>query len=213
MPFLDPTKMRAVEWASGINWDIRFGQQGGLSEPFTDWFPATDVEENLATLNNHSYEFYLSTYEFPLGSAVFDLQITFIDDVKYTVHEWIADWVNNGILNGGKYLTPLREAARLCEIVRMDAAGEILKATSYWVTPDGSINWTGESSPGPATSSFRFPIAGSVESANIHRRSARQDSEATAARETRERVAAQARSNANANLSRGARFGLPPIST
>lgn len=158
--------MRNVDWATSIFWDVRFGPGldggGRVPEPFTDWFPATDVEENLATLNNKEYQFYMSTYELPQMSAVFDLQITFVDDIVHTVHEWVADWINNDILNTGSHIATLEEAVRTCELVRTDGAGRILRRAAYLVTPDGSINWQGTSDPGPSTNTMRFPIAGSA---------------------------------------------------
>lgn len=163
MAFLDLEQMRSVDWATGIYWDIRFVN---APAPFDQWFPAVDVEENIATLSNHTYEFYMSSFEFPLTSAIFDLQITFIDDVKHTVHEWIADWINNQILNNdkanGPYLSSLRESVQHVEVVRLDADKKVLRSSAYWVTPEGSLNWQGASAPDPSTNTMRFPIHGSA---------------------------------------------------
>ena len=166
MPFLSTDKMWGVDWASGIYWDVRFANPDPDLGPFTEWFPATEVEENLATMENHTYEFYMSSYEFPLTSKVFDLQVTFIDDVTHAVHEYLAAWINNDILNSdkdtGPYLTPLCDAVRQIELVRLDASKEVIRSASYWVTPEGGINWTGSSAAGPVTNTIRFPIHASV---------------------------------------------------
>ena len=166
MPWLNKAEvLRNVEWSTSIDWDVRFSDGGGPGAPFTDWFPAIDVEENIATLNNHVIEAYMSSYEFPMGSSIFDLSVTFIDDVKYTVHEWLADWINNGILNydkgNGPYLTPLADAVREIQLVRLDATREWsrrLRDVTYLVTPDGTLNWQGASSPEVGTNTFRFSI-------------------------------------------------------
>lgn len=160
MTFLDVGRMRTIDWNTSIDWDVRFPE---APPPFDQWFPATDVEENLATLNNKDYQFYMSSYEFPQMSAIFDLQITFIDDVVNTVHQWIAKWINEDILNNGRHLTPLADAVRTCHLVRTDGTGRIIRQAAYLVTPDGSINWQGASGPAIMTNSMRFPIAGSAE--------------------------------------------------
>lgn len=160
MAFFELQQVREVDWASTIDWDVRFKD---APAPFNEWFPATDVEENIATMNNHSIEAHMSTYEFPLGSAIFDLQVTFIDDVLYTIHDYLADWINRGILNGGEYLTPLRRAVRHCEVVRTDGTGRVIYSAAYWVTPEGGINWQGNSSADVASNSMRFPIAGTAQ--------------------------------------------------
>ena len=117
MPPLDPHRMRRVQWSSSIQWSVHFLKSDETDpriqlppEPFADWVPATEVEENIFTLNNHSYEAYMSSYEFPMTSAVFDVNVTFVDDERSTFHEWLADWVNNGILRGGEGLTPIKQS-------------------------------------------------------------------------------------------------------
>ena len=135
--------IRSVEWGSKHLWDVQFPT---APSPFNAWFPATSVRENVYSLERESWSLYMSSYSAVKSTGEFDLSITFVDDVKHTVLNWISHWVNTEILNGGQYVATLAESAKDVIVVRSDAEGNTVRSTTYQVIPDGSGYFEGDSS-------------------------------------------------------------------
>jgi len=159
------SQIRHINWGSSHRWDIRFPD---APEPFSTWFPATDVEENIYTLNTKTFEFYLSTYEVPLSTTLFDLKITFIDDELDTVHNWIADWVNSTMLVAGAegsalHVATVKDASRIVQLVKLNPQGEPVSDVSYWVMPKGGGYYTGTSTASVKSNMVEFVITGTVD--------------------------------------------------
>jgi hypothetical protein len=159
--------LRSIEWSKDHLWDARLfdvksTSQGGGGDigKFTKWFPATTVDENLATLNNHTFEGFLSTYSVPLNSSEFTITLGFYDDEQHSIVHWLTNWINNGILNGGKYVTTANEAKRSLQIRKFTAQHKIISNTIYWVIPDGELNFEGSSESGIHEYSMTFKVLG-----------------------------------------------------
>ena len=159
MAALTKSQVRAISWGATYLWDIRFPD---APAPFNQWFPATDVEENLATLNTKPLELFISTYEIPLSTTLFDLKITFTDDVKHTIEGWISSWINTDILNDGSGITPLADCCKLVQLTKTNFQKEILKSASYWVFPKGALYFHGTSDASAVSNMVEFVIAGTA---------------------------------------------------
>jgi len=154
-------QIRSVEWGQNHLWDAKlFDVDNGGPKGFTKWFPATTVTENLATLNNHTFEGFLSSYSVPLNSGEFTIALGFLDNADHSIINWITDWINNGILNGGKYVTTANEAKRALQIRKFNAQHELLSNTIYWVIPDGNLDFEGSSESGSHEYSVTFKVLG-----------------------------------------------------
>lgn len=157
--FKGKEQIRTVDWGSSHLWDVKFEDQPG---PFSEWFPAVDVEENVFTMNTLDMEFFMSTYSVPSTTTLFDIRITFLDDVYLTLQDWFVSWVNDTILNGGQYVSPLEECCRKLHIVKTNYQREIIKDSSYWVFPKGAMGYSGSSDSGTVSKQIEFLIAGSI---------------------------------------------------
>lgn len=153
-------RVRAVDWGSQHLFDVRFSDPG--LEEFTEWFPAAEVTENVFALENNEWTFYMSTYPVPMRSSNFTLDITFLDSVRHTVHDWATDWVNRQILNNGQYISTLEDSVKLVELVRVDAAHDIVRSAAYWVFPTGNLDWQGSAAPETVSNQLQFIIAGTA---------------------------------------------------
>lgn len=127
-------QIRQVEWAKSYNWDIIFYDSAAspterIAEPFDNWFPAIDLEENTANLETHTIEAFQDSYKIPLKSSPKELRVTFQDDHNHVLNKWLNDWVNIKILNKGKFISTLADSVKLVQVVRtsvsklQDAAG------------------------------------------------------------------------------------------
>ncbi|MDK1290206.1 hypothetical protein [Pseudoalteromonas umbrosa] len=160
----NPLKMehlRSVDFAQDHLWDAKLMDKN--KNPigrFTDWFPATSVVENLATLNNHEIEGFISTYSVPLSSSEFTIDLSFYDDVEHSITYWISDWINNGILNGGQAISTAESAKRLLQIRKFTAQHELLSDKIYWVIPDGPLDFEGHSEAGSHEYNMTFKVLG-----------------------------------------------------
>jgi len=166
--FKGKEQIRTVEWGSTHLWDIKFDDAPDPNKPdgFAKWFPAVEVTENVSTLETKDFEFYMSTYSIPATTTLFDLQITFLDDVYLTLQDWFSSWVNDVMLTGsqygGQFILPLEECCKKVHIMKMNYQREPLKRSSYWVFPKGAMHFEGNSEAGPVQKQVDFVIAGTI---------------------------------------------------
>lgn len=150
-------QIREVEWGRSYLWDIKFTddpiyQISELPAPFKDWFPAVDIDENVATLESFAFEGGQTAFRVPARTSPFELKITFLDDENYTLLDWVRTWINKDILkDGAGTVATLAEAIKTVEIVRMrpirrSIQESLLKsATSY--SPTGLVPYADLSIP------------------------------------------------------------------
>jgi len=157
-------QMRKVQWSAKYLWDIQFipGPSG-----FSDWFPATDVAENLWTLETHPIEAGFSTYEVPKSTTLANLQVTFVDSVHLAVETWLDEWVNNEILRKGSGVSSLEASVKQVNIMKWTGTREPVSLNSYWVFPKGAYMWEGASSAEPVGGQVEFIIARTIEKKNF----------------------------------------------
>lgn len=151
------SQIRQVAWGRTYLWDLRFDE---APAPFNKWFPASDVEENVFTINTKVIEGGISTYEVPERSSAFDLNITFYDDEDHTLLDWITKWANTLILNGERRVAVLEQAVKRVDLVKLNSRRVEVKASTYLVFPKGAINFRGTSDVGVPQYAVPFIIAG-----------------------------------------------------
>lgn len=171
----DIRDLRKITWSKTYLWDISFPE---APAPFNSWFPAIDVDENLATLNTYDFPGYLGSYKVPLSTSPFDIKVTFTDDINKTLSTWIANWINNEILNGNQtsyHVSTLEESVKELNLVKLNEAREPVKIyydnkkttvrpnpMVYLVYPEGPINDAGNSDSGLSQYSVSFIVAGTI---------------------------------------------------
>ena len=152
--------MRQIEWSKAWMWDVKFDDNSGLG-PFKEWLPATSVEENIFTLEEHNFTAGLTSVSIPKNTAVFDLKITFVDDVKLTIEHWLDHWVNEEILGNGEWVATLEEAVKTVILAKKKPPNEVVSVKRYQVFPKGALYFSGESKSGTHSNEIEFIIAGS----------------------------------------------------
>lgn len=104
-------QLRNVEYAKKYLWEVSFGGNGEHvlppPSPFTNFFPATDIDMDEATLDSYKYEQYMSTYEIPHKTSSRYLNLTFNDNEDNVIFKWLSDWINIDILNFGHFMSAL----------------------------------------------------------------------------------------------------------
>jgi len=158
--------LRSVEWSKSWLWDIKFS--GGpiateVPANFTTWFPATNIEENIVTLETHDFNGGLSTFSIPKSTTLFDLKVTFIDDMFLSIENWVDHWVNHEILGGGKYVACLESSVKRVDIAKLTGTNEIVSLNSYYVFPKGVLYSSGNSENNFHSSEIEFVIAGIID--------------------------------------------------
>ena len=162
MAFLNSIEqLRSVSWGNKYLWDIQFNDSNLLA-PFNTWFPALDVEEELAHVDSLSWEAGLTSFRVPQKTKSLSLKITFIDDNLTSLLTWITIWQNQSILNSGQYVSTVSTAARMVTILKLNSQRQTIVQTAYWVYPDGTITFMGNSEGGLQTYAVNFVIVGKV---------------------------------------------------
>jgi hypothetical protein len=155
-------QIRAIEWGRTYLWDIKFPD---APAPFNEWFPAVEIEENLATLESFDFEGFISTYKVPKSTTVFDLKVTFVDDIDHTLAHWLEEWINTDMLGEGNYILPLVDCCRKVMVAKLNLKRELIgHMKTYLVYPEGGLYFRGTSESGLPQEELTFIIAGVVKS-------------------------------------------------
>jgi hypothetical protein len=161
MAFLNGIEqIRAVDWGRTHDWDLKFEN---APAPFNSWFPAADVEEDIAKINLDSFEIYNTTVKIPKSTTSLDLRITFYDDENNTLLYWIRDWINTTILGDGQSVATMDESTRRIFLVKKNSRGVQVKFDAYNVIPEGGITFNGKSEAGIPMYTMGFHIVSSAD--------------------------------------------------
>lgn len=153
--------VRNVDWAKDYLWDCRLIDRSNSGPgQFTNWFPATTVNENLATTQSFTFEAYLSSYSVPQSTSETTVDISFIDDSEHSIKHWISDWVNKDIFGEGKFVRTAHECVRYLQVRMLDTQRKPTKETVYMVIPDGDLNFSGTSESGSHENTISFKVLG-----------------------------------------------------
>lgn len=159
-------QMRKVNWGKSYQWEILLDD---TPPPFrNNFFPATDVKEDLAALNSHTFDGYLSNYKVPLNSQALTVEITFVDDYLGSLKRWFTEWINDIILgepNRYQYVAMLSDAVKkmtIMEYIYSFESGIVnknwVRLAVYDVYPEGTISYAGTSEANVPTYSLSFNI-------------------------------------------------------
>lgn len=168
MAFLNNIEqIRQVEWGKKYLWDVKFDDPlRSLPAPFDEWFPAQDVEDNVANLESYQFEGPISSFKVPRKSSVKDVKLTFIDDAAFTLFTFFEEWVNLVIFNDDLFVSTLSESVKTLQIIKLNAQRQIVsgKTRTLLVYPEGPIIFNGSSTSDPQNYSIPLVIAGVVRS-------------------------------------------------
>jgi len=136
-------------------WNVQFP-----TSPFSDWFPATSVDEDVVEVESYSFNGFLHKHSIPSSgfSEPRKVSITFLDAEDMRLFNWLTNWMKNTILNGGRGVSPLADCVKPVLISRLANQNEVgksswkeLSTATYYVYPVGKISFEGKSTEGKST--------------------------------------------------------------
>ena len=154
--------LRSVEWSNPILWDFMFlNTAGEYLAPFDEWFPSPDIEVDEASLESHTIQGAMRQYKIPIGFGLRTIKLTFFDDANHTLKNFFSVWINTEIGNEELFVSTLESAVKQCVVRKFSPDGTIIENSVYYVYPEGTLMWHGESDPkGPHTYVVTLIIAG-----------------------------------------------------
>lgn len=159
MPFLTSiTQLRDITWGAKYLWDVRFPE---APAPFSEWFPAVDMDEGTANLESFTVETAVGTFKVPRISSQREISLTFLDDENNTLHDWIADWINTTILGNGSYVSTVDVATRKLQVLKLNHQRQTISQKVYRVYPEVRLAFRGGSGNEPQQYTVPFVIVGS----------------------------------------------------
>lgn len=158
MAFLTNTdQLRPITWGTKYLWDLWFE---GAPAPFDKFFPAVDVEEDVAHLDSYTFDTAQDVHRVPQSTSTLQLRITFHDSEDHALLKWFRDWVNTTILNDGKFISTVDKSARLVKLLKLNHQRDTLEEKTYYVYPEGTLAFSGDSSSDPIIYTIQFVIVG-----------------------------------------------------
>jgi hypothetical protein len=150
------------DWSKNHLWDVRFDDPAP-PEPFNTWFPASSIRINKSALEAFTGESPYTNFQMPQNSSLFDMNITFLDVIDYTLESYFADWVNsNMFVNDGKHVNYLTSIARKITVARLGnhRSIDVLDINGYLVFPEGNVDFQGGSDGAVNTYDVHLIIVG-----------------------------------------------------
>lgn len=149
--------IRRVEWRKDYLWDIKFPE---APSPFNDWFPASDIELQLSSINTYQFDGPFVGYKIPHNASPLSLRVSFYDNMEQVLLEWLADWIREIVNIDEGYVLPLSQCCKTVTIMRLDSKRQSIGSATYLVMPDtGTVSFHGGSEATSQTTSYDFYIA------------------------------------------------------
>lgn len=155
-----------IEWGRSYLWDLMFQDYPGskiasVPQKFSQWFPATEVNENICTLNSTHFDVYTSGFSVPQATTEADITVTFIDDSDHSLENWLSSWVD-AIVTASTNVLWLESSVKILNLVKLTPKKEKVTSKSYLVYPDGAFYYQGTSEGNVVSFAVKFLIAGTV---------------------------------------------------
>lgn len=154
--------LRLIEWAKSWNWDMCIPS---APAPFNNWFPASESDVGKASVTSYEWSAGNQTLKTPLSTSPKEMRVTFSDDDKGTLEDWLDDWVNKKIFEDGRVQT-LSEATKIAFIARLNNKRQAVSIEEYLIYPEGGINTVRDSQSNVLVHVVTFTIAGVSRNAN-----------------------------------------------
>jgi hypothetical protein len=159
--------VRKIEFGKTYLWELMFDDNNinpKLPSYFRKWIPAITVEEELASVDSYSAQVYNTTLKFPEGTGAFHVNITFADDWRGSIRDWLTEWKNGTILQNGYCVATIGECAKILHTRKLNTRKEVVKGSekAYLVYPEGDTNFNGDSESSLQTISATFVVVGTV---------------------------------------------------
>jgi len=136
-------QIRGIQWGQKHLWDVRIQ---GVPTPFDTWFPAVDISIPTATIESHMVDTPMSRARFAKSTSDHEISLSFYDDDKGTLYDFFDNWINVEILNNGDYISLLSEYAKQVDVQKLSIDRKPIKRMSYFVYPEGTLTFMGDSS-------------------------------------------------------------------
>ena len=157
MAFPTHEQVRQVEWSHKYLWDIRFPD---APDPFSSWFPAIDVVEELAKLDTYTFDAHIAKGEIPRSTDMRTIQVTYVDNAAGVLATFMKNWINATILQGGLAVAALETSIKSLQVAKLGKDLSQQSAVAYHVFPKGTLAFEGSSTGEAVTYTTTFVIVG-----------------------------------------------------
>jgi len=179
--------IRNVEYDAQYLWVVDFDSGSAkLPQPFSDWFPANSVNFQLANLETETMVVGQDSFKFPKGGTPKEISVTFYDNENKDLLKWITDWMEIDIKNRGYFMSALKdnhklvgvdgtfkttgldsfgtnrsvEPTRKITLSLLDKYKRTNKTYSFFVFPEGAINYEGSHASEAIQYTVTFNVVG-----------------------------------------------------
>lgn len=157
MAFPTQDQVRLVNWSHKYLWDVRFPD---APDPFSSFFPAIDVVEDLAKLDTYTFDAHMTKCEVPKSTEVRTIQVTYADNEAGVLANFIKEWINSTILNGGLAVSALASSIKSLHVAKLGKDLSEKITAVYDVFPKGTLAYEGSSAGDVVTYATTFVIVG-----------------------------------------------------
>jgi hypothetical protein len=179
--------IRNIEYDAQYLWVVDFNHGTALPpEPFSTWFPANNVNFQLANLETEIIITGQDSFKIPKGGTPKEVTVTFYDNNNRDLLRWITDWIEIDIKNRGYFMSALKDnhaivgtdgktttkgldsfgkprkvqPVRQIKLSLLDKYKRTIKTYGFFVFPEGVVNYEGSHSSEATQYTVTFNIVG-----------------------------------------------------
>lgn len=152
-----PGILETVSWGQSWYWDVKFDT---APAPFNAWFPAYEVDRGFASIQSYDFNGGPGQFSVPSTFGLRDVQLSFYDDDKATLEQWLDDWVNRYIFNDQYSVRTISEVARTLYVAQLSQTRTLVRTHECLVFPKGDIKSLRNSQAGGTMLMVSFQIVG-----------------------------------------------------
>lgn len=150
---LSVAELSVIDFGSAHRWSVILDGVG-ISTSKGLYIPATNVEEHIASIKTRDFDVGVASLKLPIGLEYPSINVTFVDDVNYTIHKQLEAWAKEIIVNGRVCLSK----RKTINIVKYGIDLAVLWNHTYEVTLENGVKFLGENTPSNLTNSMALTV-------------------------------------------------------
>lgn len=150
---LTVNELSQIDFGSAHRWSVIMDGVG-ISTSKGAYIPATNVEEYVASIKSRDFDVGVASLKLPAGLEYPSITVTFVDDVKYTIHKQLEAWAKQIIVNGRICLSKRKKIT----IMKYGIDHSVLWTHSYEVLLDNGVKFLGENTQSNLTNSMTLTV-------------------------------------------------------
>lgn len=155
---LTANELSNFDVGSTHRWSVTLDGIGITGNYSGTYLPATNVEEIMTGIGTQDIELGPATFQIPFSITTPSVSLTFVDNVNYTIHLQIKQWMLDVFAQGRVHFSK----KKILNVIKYDHKDVIIFNTTYEVLPSNDIKFLGDPTSQPLTNTLNLMVINKI---------------------------------------------------